>query len=118
MQINEWAKKLEKIEMKISNNRKISNDMSMENNNYQAQIEDEIQALETEKQKIKIELIELIKGLSDERYVTILYEKHINKKSYAAIATEMSYSVDHIKRLHRLAANEFACKNNVMECDG
>ncbi|WP_295163399.1 sigma factor-like helix-turn-helix DNA-binding protein [Selenomonas sp. F0473] len=53
------------------------------------------------------ETINRIQRLPQEHYADILYRRYVEYKSLTAIAKELGYSYDHIRRLHGRALYEF-----------
>ncbi|MCD8354169.1 MAG: hypothetical protein LUC47_07665 [Clostridiales bacterium] len=72
-----------------------------------AELEDEINAeiaaFTAEKHKIIAE----IQALKNPVYVEILYKRYVEYKRLEAIAVELNYSYDHVRRAHGWALQEF-----------
>ena len=56
---------------------------------------------------LKNTIISQIDSLEDERYCEILYYRYVEYMTFPKIAEKMTYTVDHVWRLHRYALQEF-----------
>ena len=85
-----------------------------------AQIDIEERRLERMRQNFidyKIEVMNAIRQVEDDRYRTLLHEKYINYKQFKDIAGIMNYSYDYVIELHKGALdyfNEFIQSNPIV----
>jgi len=73
------------------------------------EIKKERLTFQLKKQKIIHEIHEIddIEG----KYISVLYKRYVEYKSYELIAVEMNYSFDYVKELHRDALERFHRKH-------
>lgn len=71
-------------------------------------LEKQILDQKMEFQKVKNSIIDEIYKLSDDKYITVLYKRYVEYKSFREIAIEMKYSPDYVKELHRKALNKIS----------
>lgn len=56
---------------------------------------------------LRHEIIKQIHGLSDDRFVRILFQRYVERKSLTQIANDMNYDYKWLCRLHGYALSEF-----------
>lgn len=64
---------------------------------------------------LKMDITEQINDLKDARYIQVLHLRHVDLMRYRDIASEMGYSIEHVRRLHGQALQAFErrfCKKN------
>lgn len=61
----------------------------------------------------KREIVQQINSLSDERYVSILYKRYVEFKSFSVISKEMEYDYNWTCNLHGHALRAFAKAHNI-----
>ena len=62
-------------------------------------------------EKVRDVIIGQIHNLHDDRYISVLFKRYVEIKSYELIAVEMNYSFDYVKELHRDALEDFRLKH-------
>lgn len=58
----------------------------------------------------KHKIINQIQSLKNADYISLLYKRYVEYKSLKHICTEMNFSYDHIKHLHKCALKDFEDK--------
>lgn len=71
------------------------------------QLEQEVEEQKLHLEKVRGVIINQIHELFDDRYISVLFKRYVEVKSYELIAVEMNYSFDYVKELHRDALEEF-----------
>ena len=75
------------------------------------QLEQEVQEQKLHLEKVRDVIIGQIHNLHDDRYISVLFKRYVEIKSYELIAVEMNYSFDYVKELHRDALEDFRLKH-------
>ena len=71
------------------------------------ELRDKMLAVIAEAKKRKNLIISQIQELKDIRFVKVLYLRYVKYMSFESMAVELSYSYDHVRRVHAKALKEF-----------